>query len=108
MGLILLVIRQIMLGGVNEAVVRIVISNDTINNAYLAYGLQPTFSYRAAADPQIQACGAVQIYGASLVCMNDWWCSASLPFICKKCKLKFEYFPSRISIQSIILFFLAQ
>ncbi|CAF0755410.1 unnamed protein product [Adineta steineri] len=47
------------------------------------YGLQPTFSYQSTATPQIQACGAVQIYGSSLVCMNDWWCSASLPFICK-------------------------
>ncbi|UJR37970.1 hypothetical protein I4U23_030653 [Adineta vaga] len=48
------------------------------------YGLQPTFSYRAAATPQVQACGAVQLYSTSSVCMNDWWCSASLPFICKK------------------------
>lgn len=64
-------------------------TGDSTDNAWWCqrgspYGLQPTFSYRAAADPQIQACGAVQIYGASLVCMNDWWCSASLPFICKK------------------------
>ncbi|CAF4251729.1 unnamed protein product, partial [Adineta steineri] len=47
------------------------------------YGLQPTFSYQSTATPQVQACGAVQIYDSSLVCMNDWWCSASLPFICK-------------------------
>ncbi|CAF0976898.1 unnamed protein product [Adineta ricciae] len=48
------------------------------------YGYQPTYSYRSSATPQVQACGALQVYGGTNVCMNDWWCSASLPFICKK------------------------
>ena len=61
------------------------------NHLFSAYGLQPTFSYRSSATPPIQACGALQVYSGNQVCMNDWWCSASLPFICKKCKFLFEF-----------------
>ncbi len=69
-----------------------VLKLDDLRTIFEAYGRQPTFSYRATESPQIQACGAVQLYGASLVCMNDWWCSASLPFICKKCKFLFKFY----------------
>ncbi len=46
-------------------------------------GPQPTYSVSSAYTPNIQGCGALQLVGG-LVCMNDWWFSDLLPFICKK------------------------
>jgi hypothetical protein len=44
---------------------------------------QPTFSKSSAYTPPVQGCGALQLVNGA-VCLNDWWFSELLPFICKK------------------------
>jgi hypothetical protein len=46
-------------------------------------GPQPSFSKSSAYTPTVQGCGALQLVSGA-ICMNDWWFSELLPFICKK------------------------
>ena len=47
-------------------------------------GPQPTFSFSTSYTPNVQGCGALQLESSGDICMNDWWFSELLPFICKK------------------------
>lgn len=47
-------------------------------------GPQPTFSFSSSYTPNVQGCGALQLESNGDICMNDWWFSELLPFICKK------------------------